>query len=163
MSVQTEMFAEAVKRPRSDAGPIVEAAAREYAKEMHASYAEWSIDEWAEALAKEYRSHDDGYEFAKKLERHGHAPDAEMVRMLDDFDFRVREHWRRAVESWVEAVGFEPLHSVGDLVDLGKHYKDGERRGRITEIRHKTAEYLVNVDPASKSAYIVAAESVAAA
>lgn len=157
---QTDLFAKDMPRPRSYDKAIIQAAAESFGAKMSLTYSEWSPEEWAEDLVKVYASHKDGYEMAKDLERYGHDPDSEMVSELDDFGFEVSRVHREAVKTWVARVGFEPVYSVGDHVEVKRSFSTDPNHGKITEIRHESAEYLVKTNPDSNSALIVAAEDV---
>lgn len=158
--MQTELYPEQIARPSSSSKEIVKIAADEYAKQMHSQWKDWSIEEWSEALARNYSAFKDGYELAKDLEREGFDPDAQMVAELDNFGFEVNSAHGQAVKDWVKLVGFEPLYEVGDTVLVPRILDDKGGSGKITEIRHDTAEYLVKTDPSSNSGYIIKAEDI---
>ena len=158
--MQTEMYPEQLTRPSSNSKDVIKAAAAGYADKMHGKWSEWSKQEWIEGLVKHYAHHKDGYETAKDMESDGFAPDSEMVSDLDDFGFEVSRAHRNAVIEWVKKVGFEPVFSVGDAVDMGESHHRNERFGIVSEIRHDTAEYAVKTDPASTSAFIIRSENL---
>ena len=158
--MQPELYPEQIARPSSSAKEVVKSAAEAYAKHMHSQWSDWSIEEWSEALTRNHSAFKDGYELAKDLEREGFDPDAQMVAELDGFGFEVSSAHSRAVKDWVKLVGFEPLYEVGDT-GLGPRILDDKGgSGKITEIRHDTAEYLVKTDPSSNSAFIIKAEDI---
>lgn len=157
---QTDLFAKDMPRPKSYDKAIIQTAAESFGRKMAMTYSEWSPEEWAEDLVKVYASHKDGYELAKDLERHGYDPDSEMVGHLDDFGFEVSRVHREAVKTWVTSVGFEPAYSVDDHVEVKRSFSTDPNHGKITEIRHDSAEYLVRTNPESNSALVVAAEDI---
>lgn len=158
--MQTELYPEQITRPSSSAKEVVKTAADVYAKQMHSQWKDWSIEEWSEALARNYSAFKDGYEMAKDLEREGFEPDAQMVAELDNFGFEVNSAHGRAVKDWVKLVGFEPLYEVGDTVLVPRIPADKGGSGRISEILHETAEYLVKTDPSSNIAHVIKAEDI---
>jgi hypothetical protein len=158
--MQTELYPEQIARPSSSAKEVVKAAAEAYAEHMHSQWTDWSIQEWAEALARNHSAFKDGYQLAKDLERDGFDPDAQMVSDLDGFGFEVSRAHGRAVKDWVKLVGFDPLYEVGDTILAPRILDDKGGSGKITEILHDTAEYLVKTDPSSNSAFIIKAEDI---
>jgi len=158
--MQTELYPEQMARPTSRAKEVVKIAAEAYAKRMHSQWSDWSVDEWAEALIEHHSPFKDGYELAKDLERAGFDPDAKMVFELEGFDSEVGSVHRKAVKDWVKLVGFEPQYRVGDDVLVPRIFDDKGGSGRISEILHESAEYLVKTDPDSSSAHVIKAEDI---
>ena len=158
--MQTEMYPDQVKRPSSSSREVVKAAADIHAVRMHEKWSEWSAEEWSEGLARHHAPHKDGYEMAKDMERDGFAPDAEMVSDLDDFSFEVSRAHGDAVRAWVRECGFEPEFAIGQDVDMGDRMGRRERYGKVSGIRHETAEYEVKTEADDGSTYIIRSENL---
>lgn len=160
--MQTEMYPEQIKRPSPYSKENIARAAKKHSVELAQQWSDWTAEEWEESLIRHYRPHLNGYELAKEMERDGYSPDAEMVNELDTFDHYVSSCGREAEKEWVKLVGFNPEFSVGDDVDLGERFKDRGQYGKVSRIRHESAEYEVKVDAASNSAFIIKAENLKA-
>ena len=146
------------KRPTHYSKEVVEIAARKILPEVMAWFGDGEADkdDVLEALIDAASGNPDAYEMAKKLERYSWSPDFALCEILDNFS--TYSAHTKLVKQWVAAEGVTLALTVGQEVET----KRG--RGRITELRHETAQYTVTPpdDPKFKNGggWIIDAEDV---
>jgi len=101
--------------------------------------------EWKEKLTRIVKrggSYKDGYALANDFMRDD--GDSELVDILDDVGFRLRDAVREAEKHWVKATGVIPAFRVGDEVVYAV-FRNEEKTGTIVEVRSDTGHYVINV------------------
>lgn len=85
----------------------------------------------------------DGYSLTKRLEcTAGIEGDSEIVEMMDDLLWQLRDALNQAVKDWVKTNNLEPPAGIGDrvLCQLGGL---GHIEGEVTDIKEDTAHIIV--------------------
>lgn len=131
-------------RPTKLTDDMKRAVAERVAKEC----AEWAEDEptnWIAPLCAIIRPHSDGYALARELEdRHGVAPDARLVEILDGVHWEVTREIERAEKAWAERVNPQPPLPIGSRVRW-RGIRD--ERGALAGIyEYGPGKYLIDVD-----------------
>ena len=97
-------------RPKLDRAGIAEAV-KELAEQLEIE---------ADDIAEHFRIHDDGYELAKNLERHGYYDlDLNAANELDTVASLVADKEKELQELWVKAYDVQPLHPNGTRIMQG--------------------------------------------
>ena len=149
------------KRPTGYEPDIIEAAEKELAKRL----AEWSkgVDDstdeegWADVahyVAGECQVEPDGYKLARDIEDRFHVdPDFELVELLDNANFVVKQEMETAINRWVAETKPACPFAIGDHVlckPLRSCASRQEFRGTVVDIWYRTAQVVVSSAPAAE-------------
>lgn len=107
-------------------------------RDLEPSHREDEINAITLDLMSHYPHDGDGYSFARNLDFHCWAPDADLVDILGQASGIIHEHIRKATAVWVIEHTITPSHKVGDTVMYkGEEYK-------ISKIYEEHAEYVLS-------------------
>lgn len=146
-----------IKRPTGYDPDVIEAAEKEIAKRL----AEWSegVDDstdeegWADVahyVVGECQVEPDGYHLARDIEDRFHVdPDFELVELLDNANFVVKQELEAAINRWVAESKLVCPFAIGDQV-LCKPPRSKEFRGTVVDIWYGAAQVVVNDAPAAE-------------
>ena len=130
-------------RPRWD-NSMVEELAKTFGHRIN----EWCNDETPierciNAAAEVLQWNEDGFGYAKGLEKEGFSPDAELVSILEDVDHEKSIIVERAVVEWAKELPADTLkYKDGDKV-MAHLYGYGEVECDVVMVNPLTAEYGV--------------------
>lgn len=97
--------------------------------------------EVVECLKDEYHYGIDAYDFAKELEWRGFDCDRELVEILDDAGWYVREIHKKRLKEWVEENDVRPPYEIGNHIRY--KWNNKEFVGEIYEIDDEEARFNV--------------------
>lgn len=112
--------------PRPGRAEAIDAAIKEYAGELYVWHqtrdsfddCELTKDEVLE-MVRSCATCNDGYAFAKSLDnKHGWAPDAELVSILHKMMSQVDIAERKLVFDWVKQYNVQPKYKIGDVLSV---------------------------------------------
>jgi hypothetical protein len=129
------------KRPTHYSKEVIEQSALKILPEVMAWIKDADADDVSSEqdvlfyLIKAVRGNHDAYDFARNLERYHLSPNFDLCEILNNFS--TYSAHTELVKQWVAAEGVTLALAVGQEVETARG------RGRITELRHETAQYIV--------------------